>query len=84
LTDDEIRFWGHTVRPTLVFYEFTGNKLCFTLSSRYISTPVLVTSEDGKPIEWRGLFEQLMKRFDGDPDLDNASKTFDVEMFAPR
>lgn len=83
LTDDEIRLWGNMARLTLVFYEFTGNRLFFTLSSRYVSTPVLITSEDAKPIEWRGLFEPLMARFDSDPDLDNVSKIFDVEIFAP-
>ena len=83
LTDDEILLWGNTAHATLVFYEFTENRLVFSTSSRYVSMPVLVTSEDTSPIDWRGLFEPLMARFDNDLDLDSVSKTFDVEIFAP-
>lgn len=83
LTDDEIRLWGNMARPVLVFYEFTGSRLYFTSPSPYVSTPVSVTAEDAKPIEWRGMFEPLMASFDSDPDLDSVSKIFDVEIFAP-
>jgi hypothetical protein len=83
LADEEIRLWGNMARPTLVFYEFTENRLLFTLSSRYISTPVLITAEGARTIEWRGLFEPLMACIDSEPYLDNVSKTFNVEIFAP-
>ncbi len=82
LADEEIHLWGSMARPTLVFYEFTENRLYFTLSCRDDSTPVLVTAEDAKTIEWRGLFEPLMAGFDSDPDLDNFSKSFNVDIFA--
>jgi hypothetical protein len=83
LADEEIRLWGNMARPTLVFYEFTENMLYFTLSYCSDSGQVIVTAEDAKTIEWRGLFEPLMAGFDSDPDLDNFSKSFNVEIFAP-
>ena len=83
LSDEEVQLWGHIARPSLVFYEFTGSRLCFTLATRYVSTPVSVTSEDGQPIPWRGLFEPLMAQFDSDSELDTVSKAFSVESYGP-
>ncbi len=78
-----LSFGGNMARPTLVFYEFTENyAILYTLLLQRLG-PVKVTAEDAKTIEWRGLFEPLMAGFDSDPDLDNFSKSFNVEIFAP-
>jgi hypothetical protein len=44
--------------------------------------PLSITSEDGSPIEWRGLFEPVTKQLDDDNELDHATKVFEVEIFA--
>jgi hypothetical protein len=83
LTDYEITLWGTMARPMLIFYEFIGSHVTFTMAEHCPVTPIAVTAEDNTPIVWRGPFELVMKTFDDDPDLDNISKTFDVELFAP-
>jgi hypothetical protein len=83
LSDEEVSLWGNTARSALVFYEFTECRLTCDVPASCYSTATSVTSDDGKPIVWRGLFEGVMTQLDDDQELDTATKIFDVEIFAP-
>jgi hypothetical protein len=82
LSDDELELWGDIAQAVMIFYEFTECRLVFETSCRYVSTPLSITSEDARPIEWRGLFEPVMMQLDNDSELDHATKAFNVELFA--
>jgi hypothetical protein len=81
LSEDEVRLWSNIALPVMVYYEFTECRLVLETPCRYVSTPLSITSEDARPIEWRGLFEPVMSQLDSDDELDLATKAFDVEIF---
>jgi hypothetical protein len=83
LSDDEVRLWSNIALPVLIYYEFTECRLVLETPCRYLSTPLSITSEDARPIEWRGIFEPVMSQLDNDNELDHATKTFYVEIFSP-
>jgi hypothetical protein len=80
LTDDEVRLWVNTAKAWLVFYEFTNCVVRIEVTGERPSAQPDVVNEDGTPVSWRAMFDQLMKDFNSKPELDEGSASFEVEI----
>jgi hypothetical protein len=83
LSEAEVGGWGRQTKVTVVFYEFSDTLVVFRIPKRSIDIDVVVTTEDGKPVEWRGLFDMAMRSLDDKADLDRHTLDVEIEVFAP-
>ena len=79
LTQEEIRDWGKQKRVQLCFFEFTDSMLVLRLPSAP-AKPYAITDYLGNPVNWRGLFESVMRRLEGDEALDRSGSAAQCEM----
>ena len=56
----------------LIFYEFTNTVITFRVPGPP-TLPISITDREGHAVVWRGPFDEVMKRFDGEPSLDLKS-----------
>lgn len=80
LTDDEIRVWVDPAKAWLVFYEFVDCRLSIDMDCAGLPEPIALTNEDGTAVEWRSLFESIMKQLDEAPELDHNSIAFGLKI----
>jgi hypothetical protein len=69
LTAEEIRDWGKTRKVTLTFSEFTEINFEVQLPTRPRTPPQSMTDQDGKPLDWRELFQRLSSEAEKDGQL---------------
>jgi hypothetical protein len=68
LTEEEIRSWGRRKKVQLCFFEFTETVVTFRMSAPP-TAPYSFTDYRGRPVNWRGLFEQIMRTIADDRKL---------------
>ena len=68
LTQEEIRNWGKQRPVHLTFFEFTNNIITFWLRD-LPATPIVIADNLGNPVNWRSLFEPIMRHLDQDPKM---------------
>lgn len=84
LTQEEIRNWGRQRKVQLNFFEFTNNVMTFKLASAP-SLPISFTDRLGRPVNWRGMFEPVMRKLEDDKQFSQvgAIAHCDLEFDAP-
>lgn len=84
LTQEEIRNWGRRKKVQLCFFEFTETVITLRVSSTP-TEPYKFTDYLGRPVNWRGLFEQIMRKIADDKKLaiPGATAHCDVNFDAP-
>ena len=65
LTQDEIRNWGKQRKVQILFYEFTENLMTLQLPNPPVP-PISIADYRGRPVNWRGIFEPVMRNLDDD------------------
>jgi hypothetical protein len=79
LTQEEIRNWGKQRKVHLTFYEFLNCIITLRLPSPPVP-PIVITDYDGKPVYWRGLFEQIMGDAGRDPNRRSSNAVFEYRI----
>ncbi|MDA9467578.1 hypothetical protein XH87_23835 [Bradyrhizobium sp. CCBAU 53415] len=80
LTDNEVLLWVDPAKAWLVFYEFADCQLLIEMDCAALPEPIALTKEDGTAVEWRPLFETIMKMLDDSPELDHEERAFGLDI----
>jgi restriction endonuclease len=61
LSEQEIRDWGRVTNVEVIYYEFTDTVIAFRVPAGTSIRGASISDESGKPVNYRGMFEVVMK-----------------------
>jgi len=80
LSEKEIRNWGKETKVKVVFYEFVNSTIIIGLPRATRLSPLTVTNKDGRPVNWRKLFDGVTEKLDDNNELDNDAYHTQIEI----